>query len=75
MNREEWTEITEQSEEQLISAIKKHLLTLEQKELLFKNDLDIADLLNGRFMSTKIDMVIEFFKCWNQKLGWIEFKF
>jgi hypothetical protein len=66
----------ENSEEGLVSLIKKYLLDDAQKMWLFNNDLDIADILNGRYaMSLAGDVTTILFDPWNDKMGYRSFGF
>jgi len=57
------------NEYQLVDAIKKHLLTDDQKQFLSDNNLSIEDCLNGR-VSGKFDTEIStMFREWNTKIG------
>jgi len=57
------------NEYQLVDAIKKHLLTDDQKQFLSDNNLSIEDCLNGR-VSGKFDTEISIiFREWNTKIG------
>jgi hypothetical protein len=62
-------------EHYLVSAIKKHLLTAEQKEKLNQLDLSIADTLNGRYggRAGEEAEVNRIYKAWNKKLGFQNF--
>lgn len=64
-------------EHYLVAAIKKHLLTEEQRICLFNLDLSIEDVLNGRIGGgSKWEFVTNvLFPDWNQKLGFESFKF
>ena len=64
------------SEEYLVSAIKKYLRTEKQKQWLYNHDLSIEDCLNGRYpgnLEEEVDEVL--YKPWNEILGFHEFGF
>jgi hypothetical protein len=74
--KEKWEEVCGygESEHYLVAAIKRHLLTPEQKAFLNKHDLSIEDVLNGRFAIRLSGTLTEkLFKPWNAVLGWKEF--
>lgn len=76
LSKAEWDELSDLGEEYTIPAIKKYLLTQEQRDFLTSNDYDIADILNGRFRYDQMDEVKDkLFKPWNDKLGWVKFRF
>lgn len=56
-----------------IEAIKKYLLTQNQKETLYRLDLSIEDILNGRVHINGIKIKHKIFQEWNDKLGFIRF--
>lgn len=56
-------------EHHLVKFIKDVLLTEDQKKELYKNDMDITDLLNGRFTKSEDFMVYGMYKDWNEKVG------
>ncbi len=59
-----------QDETETIRIIRKHLMTQEQRELLFSMGLETADLLNGRYPCDAEAIIIEkFFRPWNTILG------
>ena len=62
-------------EKYLVQAIKSHLITPEQKKLLFKFDLSIQDILNGRYGGKRGEetAVSEIYSSWNEKLGFHNF--
>lgn len=60
-------------EHYLVSAIEKYLLTEEQRELMFKNNLTIEKMLNGRYMGLVSGMVQDIYNLWNDKLGFKAF--
>lgn len=76
LTKEIWRELTSQSEEALVRAIKKYLRTENQRDWLHDHDLTIEDLLNGRY-PIKIGDEVErlFYRQWNTKLGWKAFGF
>lgn len=74
LNEKEWRRQADHGEEYLIALIKKYLITKEQRAILIANDWEITDILNGRIPCGVLDMLDkEFFKPWNEKLGWKEF--
>ena len=73
MTRQQWQELTDQDECYLVNAIKRHLLTPEQREFIHAKDSSIEDMLNGRVENDDWSDVI--FADWNAKLGWKEFYF
>ena len=75
--KEEWEEVAGgyQEEHYLVSAIRRHLLTPEQRQLLFEKDISIEDCLNGRIEGGTPSFVHEMYKAWNTTLGWHEFGF
>ncbi len=64
----EWFKETSDDEHWVVAAIKKHLLTEEQRKLMFEADISIEDLLNGR-VQIGSDLVTKIFNEWNAKLG------
>lgn len=62
-------------EEGSVIFIKKHLLSNPQKQWLSYHNLDIADLLNGRFLIPLANMVDDILNDWNTKLGYKHFGF
>lgn len=58
-----------QEEYQLVSAIKRNLLSDEQKKFLFDNDISIEDILNGRFSGDFDKEISMMLKDWNNKIG------
>ena len=60
-------------EEYLIPAIKRWLLTPEERLKMYENDIDISDILNGRYLGSKSQFVCGLFDAWNQKLGFKAF--
>lgn len=72
--QKEWTEETDQSEEYLVRHIRTYLLTEGERVWLFKMNLSVEDVLNGRFPINMMGEIKEkLFKPWNDKLGWTEF--
>lgn len=72
---EQWVEdATDQGEEYLVAAIKRWLLTPHQHTILVEHNLSIEDLLNGRWPCGHMSFYVNnFFKPWNETLGWKEF--
>lgn len=70
--RRQWADIQEygaNDEEQQIRLIKNTLLMNIQKDVLYDVNLDISDLLNGRYSIQATDKVIgAFYKPWNEIL-------
>ena len=62
------------TEEQSIDLIKRHLLTQEQRQIMFDNDFTIADMLNGRIPGDHT-IYYNIFAEWNAKLGYKAFGF
>lgn len=60
------------SEEYLVAAIKRHLLTEDQRRRLYDLRLSIEDLLNGRVEGDQ-GIYDEVFDVWNAALGWKAF--
>ena len=58
----------------LTSAIKKHLLTEEQRQKLFDCGLSIEDCLNGRYTGENYTSIMSVYDEWNEKLGFQNFK-
>ena len=52
-----------------VKAIKRWLLTAEQKQLLVDNDLSIYDVLSGNYGEATEDVVFELQSEWNRRLG------
>jgi len=75
MDKKKWEEECgyNEAEHYLVSAIKKHLLTEEQRKELFEYNLSIEDILNGRYTGDEEPVVLKMYKDWNEKLGWKEF--
>lgn len=63
-------------EHYLVAAIKKHLRTQEQKQILFDLDFSIEDMLNGRVPGeANGNSVQAIYAEWNAKLGFHHFGF
>lgn len=64
-------------EHYLVQAIKRHLLTPEQKTTLATAGLSIEDMLNGRYGDPNHDDVVveSIFADWNKRLGGRRFGF
>lgn len=75
MTKEEWEELCGfyDKEEYLVKAIRKSLLTPEQKKLMDECGLSIEDMLNGRYGEEKEEVIFKIYDEWNEKLGWMEF--
>ena len=56
-------------EEYLVRAIRKQLLTPEQKQAMSSADLTIEDMLNGRVNEQQEELVDSIFQEWNVFLG------
>ena len=56
-------------ERYLVAAIRKHLLTELQKDMMRILEYSIEDILNGRVDRLQSISAKTFFKVWNQKLG------
>ncbi len=64
------------AEHYLVAAIKQYLLTQIQRTWLFKSNLDITDLLNGRIEDPGDEAIAEdVFATWNARLGAKKFGF
>jgi hypothetical protein len=61
-------------EHYLVAAIKKHLLTEEQREWMHER-ISIEDMLNGRTDGAYERDVVRIFEEWNTKLGFHHFGF
>lgn len=59
-----------QNEHQFVQAIREHLITQEQKQFLFDNDITIEDCLNGRVSGGEEirTPIREMYKDWNDKI-------
>jgi hypothetical protein len=62
-------------EHYLVTAIRKFLLTPEQKALMAKHDMSIEDMLNGRTNGRQSQVVTRIYHEWNAKLGFHDFGF
>lgn len=61
-------------EHYLVQAIERHLLTDEQRTLMFMNHLTTEKMLNGRVEGQAgLDAENQIYAGWNEKLGWIHF--
>lgn len=70
----QWRRIVDDKENDLVIAIKMHLRTEPQRQWLHDHDLSLEDILNGRYpLKLASEVRIEFFKPWNDQLGWKEF--
>jgi hypothetical protein len=56
-------------EHYLTAAIRRHLLTEDQRRTLFEHGLDLADVLNGRYGDKSAEAVYALCRAWNEKLG------
>lgn len=70
----DWPDEGFDDEAQSVEAIKAQLLTDEQRLWLYQNNLDVADLLNGRWGGELESEVAAIFAAWNEKLGREEFR-
>ena len=73
-NEEKWREESNWEHEEcyLVAAIKKHLRTPEHREVMYKFDFSIEDMLNGRVEEDSDDIVEardKIFDDWNKTLG------
>ena len=75
MTQKEWDDITCQNQDQLVRAIRSHLLTEEQHIQMLLRELSIEDILNGRFRDSDEEFVNRLFEEWNAELGWKGFGF
>lgn len=57
------------NEDELVSAIKTHLLTPDQKILMSTYDVSIHDTLNWNVSGKGVDVANYLFDKWNKKLG------
>lgn len=55
-------------ERELVAFIKQHLLTTPQEHWLHEKNLDLYDILNGRFHFGE-GFITQMFEEWNAKLG------
>lgn len=53
----------------VVDAIKHYLLSPEQKKWLYKQDLSVEDILNGRYDYKFEKQIIKILKSWNKILG------
>ena len=60
-------------EEYLVQAIEKHLLTEDQRKVMFHYRLSIEKMLNGRYLSSISPVVEKIYGEWNAKLGFKSF--
>jgi hypothetical protein len=62
-------------ERYLVDAIEKHLLTEEQRKLLFENGLDVVKILNGRWENSiqRENVIKQIYSDWNERLGFVSF--
>ena len=57
-------------EQYLVQGIRKHLLTQEQRLMLYEADLTVEDLLNGRYGGDEQDAIVDrIYSDWNARLG------
>lgn len=65
----------ENDEHRDVTIIRRHLLTLDQAAWLASHNLDLYDLLNGRWPSTwAAEIDSRFHQPWNQRLGFTAFR-
>lgn len=61
-------------EQYTVAAIEKHLLTEEQRQLMFAHRLTIEKMLNGRYGDGEIGKAVQsIYDAWNAKLGYKSF--
>jgi hypothetical protein len=62
-------------EQYLVAAIEKHLLTEEQRKLMFDHHLSIEKMLNGRYVGgAEVSAAVgRIYDEWNAKLGFEAF--
>lgn len=62
-------------EQYLVAAIEKHLLTEEQRKLMFDRHLSIEKMLNGRYVGgAEVGAAVErIYDEWNARLGFEAF--
>lgn len=53
----------------LVRFIKRLLLSKFHRQYLFNSDLDVYDVLNGRYDETHVLVVEDMFNNWNRKVG------
>ena len=75
--KESWEEACSgyQDECYAVAAIKRHLMTNNEKAILFNLDLSIEDCLNGRYTAEHAETIQILYRNWNRILGWHEFGF
>ena len=56
-------------EEYLVQAIEKHLLTEDQRNVMFSNRISIEKMLNGRCPGGMSLIIVWIYQEWNTKLG------
>jgi hypothetical protein len=61
------------SETEILTFIRKYLITDEQWKRLYELRLSIEDCLNGRYGHAEEAGVHEIYKAWNAKLGYNSF--
>ena len=74
MTQNEWQELVIDGYF-LVFAIKKYLLTPEQKKQLNDLDYSIENVLNGQTDDKDKDFILNLFNSWNKTLGFKEFGF
>ena len=57
------------SEEQLVNAIRAHLMSIDQRYQLFELNISVEDILNGRIEGGNPEEVTSILTRWNQELG------
>lgn len=60
-------------ENDLVSFIRKHLLSETQRRELFEHNLSVEDCLNGRYTAEHSAFVHSLYADWNDKLGYQSF--
>lgn len=61
------------TESELIRTMKNTLMTVRQRQQLFEANLEISDILNGKY-PVNSTLIPELFADWNQKLGFVFFR-
>lgn len=72
-DKQQWKEIAGDSEERQVQAIKRYLLTPEDKDFLITWNLSVEDIMSGRWNKAQEPYVFGMFERWNTTLGFKEF--